>query len=331
MLARSGRYSVSIANESVLFPMNHNWAQTLLVGRDWWGRTARFSVYTRSAGVQGRAMIMIQAYRDTATKMARVWGVDRVEAMRRLGIHAIDDPTVDLGWKRVQFLDAPPEWVRREVSAYVPAGTTVLFVRCGLMGTGQLLIDDASLTLEPTPPVAQAAKGTNLLADSGFENGGLVWEWSIPPFEGARIDPDSTVAHSGRMSMRCSNMHDGPVNTRAGLAQPISARSVRGQRIKLSAWLRADSLLNSTYLKIYSHSPAGSKQTPGERALSGTFDWTQLSIEYDVPKDADEIWPWAALSAPCRGTLWIDDVELTVLGPSAPPPPPPARARAKAK
>src|SRR6266545_7796406 len=31
LLAREGRYTISLANLSVLFPMGHNWSQTLLV------------------------------------------------------------------------------------------------------------------------------------------------------------------------------------------------------------------------------------------------------------------------------------------------------------
>lgn len=323
LLVHGGHYAVNIANTSIVYPMNHNWSQTLLVSRDWWGRTATFSTYSRSSDLQGRAFVMVQAYRDTSSKMARVWGVDRTEAMRRLGIQAIDDPQIDLGWKRLQFSEGETPWVRREVRVLVPAGTNVLFVRCGLIGTGQVLFDDASLVLDPAPPVATAPAGKNLFVDPSFEEGGLAWEWSVPPFEGARVELDSAVFRTGRYSMRCSSMREGLVSTRAGVSQPLSARGLRGQRVRLSAWVRADSLIGTTYLKIYSHAPSGVKQTPGRTALSNTFDWTPLTIDFDVAKDADELWPWVALSAPCTGTLWIDDVEFTSLGPSPAVNPPP--------
>src|SRR6185436_19693042 len=83
-LVRSGQYCVNVANTSTLYWMGHNWCQTLLVDRSWWGKTAVFSVWTRSNGQQGRAYIMAQAYTDSVSKMALIWGVPRDEALSRL-------------------------------------------------------------------------------------------------------------------------------------------------------------------------------------------------------------------------------------------------------
>lgn len=315
-LVHGGNHAVSIANTSTVYPMGHNWNQTLLVGREAWGKDALLSVWTKSNGLQGRAYIMLQAYRDTVSKMSRIWGVDRDAARRRMGVSKLDDPLIDLGWKRTQFDEPQSEWVRREARVNIPYGTNVLFVRCGLFGTGQILFDDASLTLEPAKPVVPPVVGANLFEDPGFENGALAWEQVVPPFEGARLDRDSTVVHSGKFSMRASNMHDGLVQTRMGLAQPIPGRLLAGKHVRLSAWFKGDSLKSTAYLKLYAHSANGMSQTPGTDLLSSTFDWTPLSIEFDVPKDAAQVWPWLVLNAPSEGTLWFDDAALTVLGPA---------------
>lgn len=309
-----GGWSVNIANTSTVFPMAHNWSQTLLVSRDWWGKNARFSIWTKSNGLQGRAYVMIQAYRDTASKMARIWGVDRDESRRRLGIQRIEDPSIDLGWKRLVFDDPQSDWVKREVSVYVPVGVNVLFVRGGMFGTGQVYFDDASLVLEPAKPVAIGTG--NLFGDPGFESGGLAWEWVVPPFEGARADLDSTTTHSGRYSMCFSHMNDGLSSTRAGLAQSLSARGLAGKRIRLSAWFKADSLQSNAFLEIFAHTANGPKFAPRYEMLGGTFDWTRLQVEYDVPADAQTLWLWLNASAPYRGTVWFDDAELLVLGPA---------------
>ena len=317
-LVHSGKHAVSIANTSTVWAMSHNWNQTILVGREAWGKDAVLSVWTKSNGLQGRAYILLQAYRDTVTKMSRIWGVDRDAARRRMNVNKIDDPAIDLGWKRTQFDDPQSEWVQREARVYVPRGTNVLFVRCGLIGTGQVLYDDASLTLQAAAPVKAPPLATNLLADPSFESGALAWEQVAPPFEGARIDRDSSVAHSGRFSMRASNMKDGLVQTRMGLTQPLPGRPLAGKRVRLTAWMKADSLRSTAYVKVYAHSANGMTQSPGAELLSGTFDWTPLSIEFDVPKDAVQVWPWAVFNAPCDGTIWFDDVELAVLGPVKP-------------
>lgn len=326
-VVHGGRFSVNVANTSTLYPMSHNWSQTVLVGREAWGRTAVFTVWTRSNGQQGRAYVMVQAYRDSITRMSRVWGVSREDAQRRMGINKVDDPAVDLGWSRTQFDDANSEWTKREARVYVPVGTNVLFVRCGLMGTGQLVIDDASLTLEASPPPVTPAPGQNVLRDPDFEAGGLAWEWVAPPFEGARVELDRTVARSGTNSMHFSNMRDGLVQTRMGVCQPFDARPFAGKRLRASAFFRGDSLKTVAYVKIYAQGPNGLiAQSPGGQLLSGTFDWTETSAELDVPKGAEQLWVWFMLNAPAEGSLWVDDAQLSIIGDAAAATAPPKAA-----
>jgi len=232
-MVHSGHWAVNVANMSTAFPMGHNWSQTLLVGKEAWGKTATFKVWTRSNGVDGRAFILVQAYSDTATKMARIWGVDHDEALKRLGIGKIDDPLLDLAWKRVWFDDPLTDWVEREAKIQIQPGTNVMFVRCGLIGTGQVVFDDASLTLSAGMPPAKIAKGENLFADPGFEGRALAWDLALPPYEGAKISIDTTVAHGGRMSVRLSDFWDGLVETRIGVGQPFDARAAWPARAAL--------------------------------------------------------------------------------------------------
>lgn len=326
-LVHGGKYSVNVANTSTLYWMGHNWSQTVLVGREAWGKTAVFSVWTRSNGQQGRAYILAQAYRDTVSKMSKIWGVARPEALTRLGFTVMTDPYRDLGWQRVQFEDEQTGWVRREARIVVPRGSNVIFVRCGLLGTGQVLFDDASLTLEPTPPPAPVAANTNLLADPGFENGALAWEWAIPPFEGARIERDTTVARSGRISMRCERMADGVVTARAGMCQPLRADALRGKRVRIGGWFRADSLTSPAFVLVSTNSMGEKQQSGTTEQLTDTFDWKYTSTEFDVPEDAEILWAWMMLNAPMQGTLWIDDASLEVIGPSSTAKAPASRRR----
>lgn len=320
-LVHSGNWCVNIANTSTLYSMSHNWSQTVLVTRDMWGKDAVFSVWTRSNGLSGRAFVWLQAYRDTVSLMSRIWGISRDDALQRMGLNALSDPVIDYGWKSAYFEDPNTAWVKREVRVHIQPLTNVIFVRCGLLGTGQVLFDDASLTLVPAAPAPHLADGTNLTLDPSFENGGLAWEWAIPPFEGARIDRDSTVAHSGRISLRASNMRDGLSSTRMGCAQPIPTAGLGGKRIRISGWLKGDSLISTAYVKLYVHSPRGMTQSPATQLFSNTFDWSHAETEIDVPVDATEIWAWLAFDAPCAGTVWFDDGEVTVVG-AAPKPVP---------
>jgi len=316
-LVHSGKWSINVANMSTTIPFAHNWSQTLLVGKETWGKLATFKVWTRSNGIDGRAYILLQAYSDTASKMARIWGTDHDEALKRLGIGKLDDPLIDLGWKRQWFDDPMTDWVPREVKITVPEGTNVMFVRCGLVGTGQALFDDASLTLGSAPAPQRWAKGENMFIEPGFEQRTMAWDIALPPYEGAKVAADSTVAHSGRWSVRLSDFDDGLVQTRIGVGQPFDARTLRGQRVKLTAWFKADSLHGQAYVKIYSHGlKSGVTQSPGAEMLSGTFDWQAVSIELDVANDAQLVWADIQAQAPAHGTVWIDDATLEVVGPT---------------
>ena len=319
-LVHSGKWAVNVANMSTAYPMAHNWSQTVLVGPETWGKTAVLKVWARSNGVEGRAYIMVQAYSDTATRMGRIWDVDHDEALRRLGIHKIDDPLLDLGWKRTSFDDPLTEWVQREARAFVPPGTNVLFVRGGLMGTGQMLFDDATLTLEPTPGPARATKGVNLFEEPGFENHALAWDIAIPPYEGCRVGVDSTVAHSGRSSLLISDFFEGLVEARIGVGQPFNGRTLRGQRVRLTGWFKGDSLDGAAFVKVYSHGlQSRVMQSPGAELMSGTFDWKELAIEFDIAEDAELVWANLLATAPAKGRLWIDDARFEVVGPAKTP------------
>jgi hypothetical protein len=318
LLKHSGHYSVSLANTSTVFSLGHNWNMPVLVGRTAWDRTATFSVWTFSAGQEGRAFILLQAYSDTVSKLARLWGVPRDEARRRFGVAPINDPLQNYGWKRLQFEGGEEGWVRREVQVYVPSGTNVLFVRCGLFGTGQVAFDDASLTLGPAGPPPSAPVGQNLLLDPGFEQGALQWEWATTPFEGARIDCDTTVAHTGRRSMRCSEMSRAIVSMRAGMCAGLPGRLLAGKRVRLSAWFRGDSIGADCYTQVAWDGAAGTGTSGASPPLHGTFDWSRTYVDVDVPAEAKMVWAWLQFSAPAAGRVWIDDASLEVLGVAEP-------------
>jgi hypothetical protein len=316
-LAHGGRYAVSIANTSTLLPAWHNWNQTFIAGPEMWGKDLVFSMWTRSNGLEGRAYILLQAYRDTISKMTKLWGIPRDLAGKRLGIRPLDDPMLDLGWKRAYFTDPETDWVRREVRVFVPPSTNVIYARFGLLGTGQVIFDDASLRLEVARPAPPAPLRTNLLADPGFEGDGNDWEYSMPPYAGLRIDRDTTEAHSGKACIRYTSSMAGYVQARAGVCQ-VLGRSLAGKRVRISAWVKTDSLMSSmAYVRLFCNSLSRGMvhSEPGQN-FDLTHDWSPVSFEMDVPPDAAVIWAWFAYSVPATGTVFYDDTSLEVLGPA---------------
>jgi hypothetical protein len=329
--AHTGEYSISVANLSTLYPMWHNWNQSLVVGREAWGKDAVFSIWTRSNGLQGRAYVMLQAYRDTISKMAKVWGVDRDDAARRMEINKVDDPLISFGWSRRYFDEPETGWVKREVRVHVAPSTNMLFVRCGVFGTGQVMFDDASLTLEPARPAPPPRPGENLLVDGDFEGDGHAWEWVMLPYEGHRVWTDTTVAHGGRASMTAEGGMAGMVSARAGVAQAIDHRGLAGKRVRLSGWVKTDSLKSLAALLLYAHTVSrGMVKDAVPTQYSMNTDWTYTSIEADLPWDTYQVWAWLQYTAPATGRVWWDDAKLEVIGESSQPKPRPGAARSSA-
>jgi hypothetical protein len=314
LLAHSGSYSVSVANASALYPLAHNWSQSLQVGPELWGKDLVFSVWTRTMGLEGRAYIKAEVYRDTIGKMAAIWNTDRASAGKRLMLPPIDDPILDLGWRRVFFSDPETEWVRREVRVHVAPSVNMAHVRLGLLGTGQLMVDDASLTVEPARPPAEAPVNTNLLADPGFEGDGNSWEYSLPPYADMRADRDTVVKRTGNVSLAMTSPPVAMVAGKAGVSQVLDARPLAGKRIRLTGYIKCDSLQNSAFLKLYSHGIGGIQENVSVWTCSGTQDWHEADVELDVPNDAYEVWAWFSYTAPTRGRVWFDDASLVVTG-----------------
>jgi hypothetical protein len=324
-LVHSGRYAVSVANLSTMFFMAFNWNQGLIVDRNWWGKDVVFSMWTRSNGLQGRAYIRAAIYRDSLSKMAKIWGVSRLRAADSLRINTVDDPMLELGWTYKYFMDNETDWVRREVRLHIPPTTTWLRLSAGLTGTGQVLFDDASLTLEPARPPDPAPVGVNLLADPGFEGDGTLWEYSMPPYEGQRVERDTTLSHSGKACMRYQDTGGGFNQIPTGACQALVNRGLAGKHMRLSAWLKTDSLQGTANVALFFKTIDGPRH-PVPKLYSGTNDWTHISVEGDAPPDTYEVWAWFLYQSPAPGRVYFDDVSLEVTGDAPKPPPPPKPA-----
>jgi len=315
-LVHGGQFSLNVANTSTIFPMAHNWHQSVLVTPDMWGKDAVLSVWTRNNGVDGRGYVLLQAFRDTISKMSKVWGVEREEARQRLMINKVDDPLIDFAWKRVAFSEPETDWVRRDLRVYIAPTTDMLFVRLGILGTGQVMFDDAKLTIEPAQDEGPPPLNTNLLGDPGFEGSGDEWELSAPPFENMFVGLVKGVAHTGNQSVGVWGGLGSLIQTRAGACQPIPARNLQGMRVRLTSYVKTDSLRGLANIKLFANTLHGVVHPPTPRQFSVTNDWTETSLEMDVPEDAYNLWAWSLVAAPAPGKVWFDDMTLVVLGPA---------------
>ena len=322
-----GSFGVGVANASTSLPLWHNWSQTIAVTPDMWGKDLVFSVWSKNNGLEGRGYVLLQAFRDTVGVLARKWGLPRGAAGRRGGFPGVNDPIVDLAWDRASFAERETDWIQRDLRVFLPPTTNLITVRIGLYGIGQVLFDDASLTLEPAKPAVAPPLHTNLLADPGFEAGGLGWELSIPPFPMYTAGPDTVHPHSGTYCMHFNQEH-GMVAGRAGVSQVFCNRALSGKRVRFSAYGRSDTLRSQILLHLYCHTRTGVTQVPSVGRVSTTSDWTPLAVECDVPRDTYSVWAHIEYTAPVAGHAYFDDASFEVLGPATGAPTPGAESSA---
>jgi hypothetical protein len=235
----------------------------------------------------------------------------------RLGFAPTWQPVAVTAWRRDYFSDNETDWVRRELRVFVPRLTHVLVVRAGIFGTGQIMVDDASLVAAAPEPVRAVTAWKNLLRDPGFEESGDEWEYSMPPYEGLELVQDTTLStHSGRACLRAGGGTVGPVTVRAGVCQMFDGRPFWGKRLRLTAFMRTEELRGGGYLKLYGSTPDGELVPPASVPVAGDNDWTLATFEMDVPPETYVLSAWLMFNAPTQGKLFFDDASLTVIGPA---------------
>ena len=153
------------------------------------------------------------------------------------------------------------------------------------------------------------------LFNGGFEHEpfGHTFDWNIRNAPGARAVRDSTVAHSGRASLRIQ--FDG--NSNISYDDVAQTTVVKPGNYRLQAYLRTDRITTDegVAIRIYDRENAGRLNvvTP---ASVGTSGWRLITRDLTVARPtrllAIEVVraPSSKFDSAISGTAWIDDVQL---------------------
>lgn len=168
--------------------------------------------------------------------------------------------------------------------------------------------------------------GRNLIANPGFEENegdiapsGWVVGWlnlkdklcRAVYEDKRRVGRNADVTRSGSCSVKLMWTPVEGAEWRQRWPDAIRVRP--GQVYRLTGWVRARSATGETRLAISfvkrNHEPVGEAAT---EALSGTVDWRECSVEFEVPNGAEK------MRAVCRsrdnsGAVWFDDLSLVRL------------------
>ena len=99
--------------------------------------------------------------------------------------------------------------------------------------------------------------------------------------------------------------------------QKIKGTQYAGKRIKLSAYLKSENVVdnnNTRYgvqLWAYSYSDSDLYMTSSAGNIKGTTDWKKYTIVFDVPKNTPSI--TYGLSVSGQGLAWIDSISWEVV------------------
>ncbi len=124
---------------------------------------------------------------------------------------------------------------------------------------------------------------------------------------------DSLVVSRGQRSLalKCNTNETGFVT----VMQQFGAQEYRGQRVRFSASVRADSVekWGGLWMRIDGDkSPAIAFDNMQSRPIRGTKNWNRYEVTLDVANDAAGIAFGMLLEG--GGRLWMDDIKVDVVG-----------------
>ena len=127
---------------------------------------------------------------------------------------------------------------------------------------------------------------------------------------------DTTESHSGIASAIIQRIGTN-MSPNGMLIQHIVADNYRGKRIKMSAYVKSLQVDKGyLYMTVNGVDTAIAFANTWEQRVESSNDWMRFQIVLDVPEESASINFAAVLVG--AGTLWLDDVEITIVDQSIP-------------
>ena len=149
----------------------------------------------------------------------------------------------------------------------------------------------------------------NLLQNGDFEEGQSHWtNWeSSGNFS---VDTDASVKKNGSKSLK---LHNGTTLSRGGVGETIDAANLLGKALKVTQWLKSDSLtgpirLRATYKDVNGNTIGSTDVKTLD--ISGTTDWNQQICTFNVPNNSNiKNITIEYVYDNCTGALWVDGID----------------------
>lgn len=135
----------------------------------------------------------------------------------------------------------------------------------------------------------------------------------------AAVEPMRRPGGLGWAAATLRSVAGDPVGNGA-LAQSVRADRYRGERVRLTGWLRTAMAeyvgQAGLWVRVDGARDVLVADFMSDRAIVGTREWTAYSVVLDVPPDAVGITFGVALAG--AGQLWLDDLTFDVVGRDVP-------------
>jgi hypothetical protein len=176
-----------------------------------------------------------------------------------------------------------------------------------IASNGVLRILDAA----PVPVPSNSVPPPSSLQGRQIAEGWRVW---FRELEGIEMGLDREVHHGGTNSAFIKANQPGPRYIAASAMQTFAADAYRGQRIRLSAYLKLDQVVGgaSLSLRCDSQDKIVAWDNMPTRKMTGTTDWQKCEVVLDVPPDSVSMSAGFMLQSR-SGQVWADDFQLEVV------------------
>ncbi len=239
------------------------------------------------------------------------------------------DPYIPMSWDDTGYghrnVFGTKDWVNETIVLDIPpeADFLVFGVRTG--NYGQAWVDDVRLEVvgPDVPPTGRESsrQGKNL----DFEQGLSIWDQSSGQTGLTEMGTGPEMAHSGKLGAYIK--HTGGEESLGGLDYPIIyGQYYRDKKISVSAFVNIDKApkganlyLEALYMND-SNDQLGSTVSNTVKLLpsaSSAQGWQRIVGTIDMPH---RVWGLAfGIGANGDGEIWVDDVQIDVLGPAPTP------------
>jgi hypothetical protein len=220
-------------------------------------------------------------------------------------------------------ISSTSDWTQYSIVMDVPQGNEanmVLTVGAFLDGGGTMLVDDIAVEEVAMEVALTGAQLLDQPNNFDFETGLNTWlvDGTFP--SGYEIGLDDQDVHGGKASayIKANPSIAGDTDS-AGLEQWFDTSQFRGQRIRLSGYIRSNNVSRNVIFRLLAQSAdlrSGNVAQLPVGTIYGRTGWQKYDLVVDVPKES--LYISVLMSLEGQGEVWLDDLSIDIVDRSVP-------------